>query len=1689
MTPFDISRDRHLDLLMPGCMLGSTLPIATMGSPSLPSIFECPLSKTSRDYVKRVNEIEIRSIRQIPKSYSRHYQAYEATYPTIIFAPRHIRYYLSEQLAKYSLDIWIGGSSVDPSGIAFNDIDYKLYFNADPCYLSPDMINYHIYKFIEVRLKQAGFSGAVDPHIIQDLYYTDKALFKDPYGRVIGAQYGIGSISFTLFYNIYPHYHSLSPADGIQYHPVRRVCRFSLGQRFAANEAEALYSVDCAMHRKYEIPYITEARDPIFRIAFKVTQEYQVDPSAIKKAIYKWKNEYTPVQRVRKFGKHQLMHYPHQAGKVIDFLNFLSLLSEEIDCLTLAKDWIQINGDVEIGKKLGFGHEQEFAKLIIQEPSLSRHILSIFRGVFLLAWANQKMGQKDPISAYEFNFRKNTNDIRYSFGLSIDKHVYHLAVPIASPTQIATSYLEGIEALNLKFNTKLPIVIEILKPAIHCLGLDSAYLISDCSALSKHLMAAFDAPHVKQILVSCFKQQLKEIYETLSKITRDPQEQLTFVRKSAIVRLKSEEEMAARIDPSFQKCLKLVSSYCEFTDYPHPIIIAKDLESLSLVIPHLCKNSTFQIAGFTNLLKYVLPTLLPLIVKKLLLQPINLDILKQLKSLCHLPVDFEIMERQDRKEIVERLLQIETSILREAEHLRIETKSEGKKGSDESNVPLKAAADAPKHPFDYSAQFISTKETMSQLLSILNKDEQTKNLNSKLIHSSCQSLIVSLKKGYKRLARLNSTDRTSLENAIQDVIVSLASTGVPEHICFAQTIFNESTSLRLFDSLINEKISFALIRAYAHLAIAYPKINSFTSIKTLIAKLNFRSTEECEILLTLIKQMLKKDAIQKSFATKFLFEVLKNEFLEDSLYQKLIPIVYSCMQHCSNISEDGYKHSLLVFMKFSKHIREFSGVFSDDIRVMLLELFHEDKVRDIHIEPLNSILEVLRSKRYFSNLTHNYPIFEAIQKTKIRKLYINIRICFLSEESLDDPKVFLALADYILWLNNKSDGDPRLNLISFEMISEHLPAIFKACIEPAQQKIISDCIIKIASRSYDISAFTEACKLFLRREYGPDYTEMSLYLFKAISQYSFKNSSPVLLDSVENMIKQIMRHDKPEEDGTNTVIQDYLQQFFQVLTLFRTEKEMETAHNLLEEYVRLYKNKIDPSTLSSIFSNLYLPKLCLLDEAFHTKYNRFKTLLTEHQIKITNSAVGMVQIEYFRNYTAELEVIRNSIDDLALRKKRLQTIGLEIIAMISSYKDYCNDNDQKTELIFKFLNIYSTVFNKHLSADIHYLTLFIERVIRDEVFMFNLYDVYDLNIIHRRCEELDKFLIQCMDLLLHSSAPESTQLLMNCLKELIKIKDSTPSFFASLVPYHQFLASTKLLFMFIKGRKELQEYFDFVQHMFDHFKRENHLFAIELHLPCINHVSNRINLYPVLFTHLVETLNKKLISTKKSKLLAIQQLLKKPTGTSGAIDIVNILKALDRNEVPEIYTIMNTLPLKELGEELVRGIQLCKNQSEFEYLLSTESSYNALSFCKNFYDLKSGFIHIPDVKMEEIKKMNRCSKSIIPALATPISFPPLPAAPPDIAATIDENTPSDKKIDNLVSKLSVAISKGFIEGAATLSKKKKKKKKAKKPNTAAGAHIGKVATKIGIDIEEYKERTANVDLDGKESKSHCIILK
>jgi hypothetical protein len=217
--------------------------------------------KPGTDFDKQVTTVENTSIKLKADNSLKICLQEDWNFPEISFSVKELREYLEHNLKAEG---WLIGGAANPAGLPFNDIDLGFYI-LYPNYPLIDklILEFIRSKMIEKRATHPGYFPIDQDWAIYKIYYSGRSIFKDH----AGAFYGLQGLQIKIFEA--PHFHCVSPADGAQVSPSRRILRFATGKGFALTDQEFRDALSACFNKVYDVMQVAGHRDLIFRLNCK----------------------------------------------------------------------------------------------------------------------------------------------------------------------------------------------------------------------------------------------------------------------------------------------------------------------------------------------------------------------------------------------------------------------------------------------------------------------------------------------------------------------------------------------------------------------------------------------------------------------------------------------------------------------------------------------------------------------------------------------------------------------------------------------------------------------------------------------------------------------------------------------------------------------------------------------------------------------------------------------------------------------------------------------------------------------------------------------------------------------------------------------------------------------------------------------------------------------------------------------------------------------------------------------------------------------------------------------------------------------------------------------------------------------------------------------------------------------------
>jgi hypothetical protein len=642
--------------------------------------------KKGCEFDKQIDRVDQRLIILKPNHSHEIFQKEDWNFPEINFTVKELREYLERNL---NCESWIIGGAANPACLPYNDIDMGFYIE-NPNY---PQIDYLILEFIKAKLTQKRSTHTHFFHLdkgwlIQKVFFSGRVLFKEN----AGAFYGLQDLQIKIFQS--PVFHCVSPSDGAQVSPGSRVLRFAMGKKFATTEAEFYKSLSYCQRKIYEIVDIEGHRDLLFRLVFKKSTGHKVEARLFQIAIqqlqvqlqqeYKEKSAMSfarhTFQRidsrqniptvqdllVGKLKNHQTNHFVSAKGKIIDFFNFMSILSTQQQ-REFAQAWLNNT------EALGLKQINAFAKLIVHSPNITPLLLKLIRGVFFCEWANQPEGRKGRLFAFEralpavkevINEASVKEEYPDELGMHIamkdGDHTYFLSLEEnSSPVQIAKDLLDCIPELEALAKKCTPERLYLLKEAFIQLNVDPAYVSAEKGThIEKRLLTAFDGKHVQEILERWFTNHYdpntvlndpKVILALIGNHLKDPKDRQVHAHKMSLASI---ERCAKKADESqltdLAQCCRLILKYSTPISTKPSL---KDLELLVCLPDQILKSSALQKFGMRPFFENHFAYLIPHIFNSLLanLDQNNFEVIKKFYEMA---VNLELLTKQQEENLL-----------------------------------------------------------------------------------------------------------------------------------------------------------------------------------------------------------------------------------------------------------------------------------------------------------------------------------------------------------------------------------------------------------------------------------------------------------------------------------------------------------------------------------------------------------------------------------------------------------------------------------------------------------------------------------------------------------------------------------------------------------------------------------------------------------------------------------------------------------------------------------------------------------------------------------------------------------------------------------------------------------------------------------------------------------------------------
>jgi hypothetical protein len=385
-----------------------------------------------------------------------------------------------------------------------------------------------------------------------------------------------------------------------------------------------------------------------------------------------------------KLKNHQCNHYEGPIGKIVDFLSFMDVLHPNLQ-KDFAKAWL------EKAEALGLKQISGFAKLIVLCPGVTRDLLSFMRGVFFCEWTRQIEGQQGRVFAYERclpsfkevvmnSFSQTESEIKNSeasgqhIAIKEGSHSYFLSLPgTGSPVQIVRDLLDALPRLQTTAQQYAPGEgLGILQEAFKCLNFNSGYLSKDAgSFIEKQLLTAFDAPHVKKVCESLFKEHedAKQVLSLLGLGLKDSPDREMHMQKMARACIERCREYGNQLRvPELRQCCSLILKYTD-TESAKPL--AADLELLTLLPGQILSNANLNAVGIQAFFKSNYAYVLPHIIRSLLVVP-DSSILKHVERLYESAIRIELFTPQQEEALLMEFLKARDQLVPASERSKSE---------------------------------------------------------------------------------------------------------------------------------------------------------------------------------------------------------------------------------------------------------------------------------------------------------------------------------------------------------------------------------------------------------------------------------------------------------------------------------------------------------------------------------------------------------------------------------------------------------------------------------------------------------------------------------------------------------------------------------------------------------------------------------------------------------------------------------------------------------------------------------------------------------------------------------------------------------------------------------------------------------------------------------------------------------
>jgi hypothetical protein len=683
MQPF-FNRTLYLDPKAP--VFIPALPLAGVSGDTKAAPYAKPIKKGC-EFDKQIDRVDQRLITLKPNHSHDICQKEKWIFPEISFTVKELREYLESNLG---CEGWIVGGAANPACLPYNDIDMGFYIE-NPNYPQIDSL---ILEFIKAKLIE---KRSAHPHyfpidkgwLIQKVFFSGRVLFKEN----AGAFYGLQDLQIKIFQS--PVFHCVSPADGAQVSPKSRVLRFAMGKKFATTKEEFSRALSYCRRKIYEIVDVEGHRDLLFRLVFKKSTGHKVEARLFRIAIqqlqvqlqqeYKEKSAMSLARHtfqridsrqkiptilellVGKLKNHQTNHFVSAKGKIIDFFNFMTILSTQQQ-REFAQAWLNNT------EALGLTQINAFAKLIVHSPDITPLLLKLMRGVFFCEWANQSDGQKGRLFAFErclpevqevidepsVKEEEYPNEPGMHIAMKDGEHTYFLSLEEnSSPVQIAKDLLDCIPELEALAKKCAPEGLSLLKEAFIQLNFDPAYVSAEKGThIEKRLLTAFDSEHVKDILQNQFNHHYgpntvlkdpKVILTLIGSNLKDPKDRQVHAYKMSLASI---ERLAKRAEElqlaDLAQCCRLILKYSSPSSSKPSMT---DLELLIRLSDQILKGTVLNKFGLKPFFENHFAFLIPHIFKTLLanLDQENFNTINQFYEMA---VNLDLLNKQQEGEFL-----------------------------------------------------------------------------------------------------------------------------------------------------------------------------------------------------------------------------------------------------------------------------------------------------------------------------------------------------------------------------------------------------------------------------------------------------------------------------------------------------------------------------------------------------------------------------------------------------------------------------------------------------------------------------------------------------------------------------------------------------------------------------------------------------------------------------------------------------------------------------------------------------------------------------------------------------------------------------------------------------------------------------------------------------------------------------